>query len=457
MKIVLVNPYCPDSDHIQPPLGLGYLATSLRKQSIEVLLLDANKEKLKTTDLIKFINKEKPDFVGFQLYSLNVPQVKEALLAIKKTNTKIKTIVGGPHPSALPHEIFNLMGESLDYAFTGEAEIGLPLLLNSKINNFNKIPGLIYRKNNRVHVNRHYFNQNLDDFGEPSWDLIKPETYPEAQHGAFFKQFPIAPIITTRGCPFNCTFCAGKLISGKKFRTRSPKRVIAEIKYLYHERGIREFHIVDDNFTLDRQHALEIIKGILSLKFKATFAVPNGVRLDTLDKDMLYLMKKTGFYLISVGIESGSDRILKLMRKNLLTSQIKEKIDLINNSGLKVAGFFVLGYPGETEKEINRTIEFSLSLGLLRANYFLFLPLPGTQIFQELSANNQVDYNEIINSSFTNAKSYCQVSTRKLKSLQKSAFIKFYARPDILINNLITVKRPKQLFYLAKRAIHWLS
>jgi len=225
---------------------------------------------------------------------------------------------------------------------------------------------------------------------------------------------------------------------------------------LYTTHHIREFHIIDDNFTLDKEFAKKVLKEIIKLNLKISFSVPNGIRLDTLDKEILILMKNAGFYLISIGIESGSDRVLKMMGKHLLIKQIKEKISLIKKVGLDAAGFFILGYPGETEKEIKKTINFSLSLGLLRANYFLFLPLPGTIIFQQLQkggALGDVEYNKL---SFTSPVFTDNLSKTKLKTLQRQAFLKFYLRPKILIKNILKIKRPAQILFLFKRAIHWL-
>jgi len=458
-KILLINPYNSQSDHIQPPLGLGYLAAAVRKNGFTVSLYDANKLKINPSKLSKIIKKEKPDFVGFQFYTMNFDYIKRSLEAVKKTNQNIVNIVGGPHPSALPKETLIDLGENLDFAFCGEAEIGLPKLLKTVSegkNELNDIPGLIYRKREKMIINQPDFPKDLDQFDFPAWDLLLPETYPEAQHGAFFENFPIAPIITTRGCPFNCTFCAGKLNTGSILRKRSVAKVIEEIKYLYTTHHIREFHIIDDNFTLDKEFAKKVLKEIIKLNLKISFSVPNGIRLDTLDKEILILMKNAGFYLISIGIESGSDRVLKMMGKHLLIKQIKEKISLIKKVGLDAAGFFILGYPGETEKEIKKTINFSLSLGLLRANYFLFLPLPGTIIFQQLQkggALGDVEYNKL---SFTSPVFTDNLSKTKLKTLQRQAFLKFYLRPKILIKNILKIKRPAQILFLFKRAIHWL-
>jgi radical SAM superfamily enzyme YgiQ (UPF0313 family) len=459
-KVVLVNPYYEGTDHIQPPVGLGYLASSLKKNGFEPVIIDANKERLKQKILVSKIKKLKPDCIGLQVYSVNLKKTKEILSALKKSNPKLLTFIGGPHPSASPEGILDYFGNCLDFAFRGEAEISLPMLINEVkqgIKEFKKIPGLIYREKEKTIANPPKFENNIDQFGMPAWELIRPETYPEAQHGAFFKNFPIAPIVTTRGCPFNCAFCAGKLNTGSVFRKRSVGGIIEEIKELYYKHGIKEFHIIDDNFTLDKAFAKSVLREIIRLNLKASFAVPNGVRLDTLDEEILSLMKRAGFYLVSVGIESGSDRVLKLMNKHLMTKQIKEKVNLIKRAGLDTAGFFILGYPGETEKEIRKTIKFSLELGLLRANYFIFLPLPGTPIYKELDKDGKLKKLDFDNFTFTEPSFEGNVNSKKLIKLQKEAFIRFYfKRPKILFKNLTKIKSPKHGYFLLKRALHWL-
>jgi len=459
-KILLINPYNSQSDHIQPPLGLGYLAAAVRKNGFTVSLYDANKLKINPSKLSKIIKKEKPDFVGFQFYTMNFDYIKRSLEAVKKTNQNIVNIVGGPHPSALPKETLIDLGENLDFAFCGEAEIGLPKLLkiiDEGGAGLKDVPGLIYRKGEEIVVNPPIFFENLDQFDFPAWDLLQPETYPESQHGAFFENFPIAPIITTRGCPFNCTFCAGKLNTGSILRKRSVVKVIEEIKYLYNVHHIREFHIIDDNFTLDKEFAKKVLKEIIKLNLKVSFSVPNGIRLDTLDKEILLLMKNAGFYLISIGIESGSDRVLKMMGKHLAIKQIKEKVSLIKSVGLEAAGFFILGYPGETEKEIKKTINFSLNLGLLRANYFLFLPLPGTAVYKQLQREGKLKKIEYDEFSFTAPVFTDNLSKKQLKTLQRQAFLRFYfLRPKILLKNFLKIKKAAQVKFLLRRAFRWL-
>ncbi len=445
MKILLVK---PDniSDHIQPSIGLGILANILRNAGHSVMLLDFIKEKIREKKLYLIINDFQPDIIGFQCYTFDIFKVKNYLSGIRKKFPEIKLILGGPHPSTLPNETLIFFDGLIDYIFLSEAEIslkqfceGIPISEIQGIGYLDKLtrqPVYSYPK----------FLENIDDAGMPAWDLIKPETFPPAQHGAVYKKFPIAPIMLTRGCPFLCTFCAGSLIMGRKLRKRSVVSVINEIKYLYHERGIREFHFIDDNFTMDRQYVISFLNALKELNFDISWSTPNGVRMDSLDDTILELMKKTGLYLISLGIESGSDRILKNMKKSNTVEKIKKYTAMIHKHGIDIAGFFILGFPGETKEEMIRTIEFSLELPLIRANYFTFLPFPGTEAFKELELSgelNNIDWKEFL---FMNATYAPAGITRKeLKSLQRRVFLK----------NLLAVKSPTHLKYLIIRFWHW--
>lgn len=457
MKVLLVKPYNL-SDHIQPSLGLGYLATSIRRDC-EVEILDCIKEHILPSYFIKTINKIQPDIVGFQCYTYDLYNIKEMLKQCKQYS--IKTVIGGPHPSAVPIETMRFFGTDLDYLFQGEAEIGFKSLLDKLKNkpeaDFREIPGLVWREKDNVFINDKCFLDNIDSLGIPAWDLIKPQTYPEAQHGAFFKKFPIAPIITTRGCPFSCTFCAGNLISGKRLRKRSVQNIISEVEMLYNDYGIREFHIVDDNFTLDRVFAKDLLIRLKELNLDITWAVPNGIRVDTLDEEILQLMKQTGLYLISIGIESGSDRVLGLMKKNITTEKIRDSIKLIKKHNIDIAGFFILGFPGETLEEMRKTIKFALELDLIRANFFTYLPFPGTESFNELAKHGKIDDINIKRFYFMNAAFTPDgIDRDTLKTLQRQAFLKFFLRPKILIRNLMQIKSCNHFKFLLLRFFRWM-
>jgi len=457
MKILLVKPY-NTSDHVQPSLGLGYLAFSARKGH-EVEILDCIKERIKPSDFPRALASIKPDVVGMQCYTYDLYHIGGMLKECKARG--IITVLGGPHPTTAPRETLEFFQETLDFAFQGEAEIGFKKLLDklsgpTPCAELKEIPGLLWREKGRFIANPNHFTEDLDALGLPAWDLIKPEEYPEAQHGAFFKKFPIAPIMATRGCPFSCTFCAGNLIAGKKLRKRSIQNILGEIELLYTKHGIREFHVVDDNFTLDAAFAKELLRALKKLNLNISWAVPNGIRIDTLDDELLELMKETGLYLISLGIESGSDRILALMKKRTTTEKIRRSVKLIRKHRIDIAGFFIMGFPGETVSDIEKTIKFSLELDLIRANFFTYLPFPGTESFEGLAREGKLDKINLKKFYFMNATFTPDgMDHDTLKGLQRKAFLKFFLRPGIFVRNLKEIKSLRHFKFLFGRFFRW--
>ncbi len=457
MKVLLAKPY-NQSDHIQPSIGLGCLAAALRKDGHAVNILDCIKDAVTIDKLPRLLKKYHPDVLGLQCYTFDLPYIRQALRIAKEVNREMVTIVGGPHPSALPEEMMRKEPD-LDYLFVGEAEVGFPKLLQAlekDAGDFSKIPGLGYREDGGVKVNPRAVADDLDSVGIPAWDLIHPERYPESQHGAFFKQFPIAPIMVTRGCPYPCTFCAGHIVSGKSIRRRSIDNVLSEIQMLRDDFGIREFHIVDDNFTMDTAYAKEFLRRLKELKLGMTWAVPNGVRMDTLDVEMLSLMKESGLYLISLGIESGSDKVLAMMKKGITTSKIRRHVKMIHDAKIDMAGFFILGFPGETADTIRQTIRFSARLPIKRANYFTYLPFPGTESYQTLLSSGELKGVDWESFYFTNAAYVPRGLTRKeLKDLHRSAFATFYLRPHIIFYQIGSIQSLRHLMFLTKRFLRW--
>lgn len=459
MRILLVKPVRPVEVVLNciPPLGLGYLATALRNEGFaDITILDCVKEGLDYPSFKKKIKKYRPDVVGFQVFSQDLPSLEKSLKIVKNINPEVITIAGGPHPSGLSEDMIKKF-KNLDFVFCGEAEIGLPMLLKSlgKRRNFSKIPGLGYRKKKKIVVNPQIFVEDLNGLGFPAWDLLQPQTYPNAPQGIIFKNLPIAPIMATRGCPFSCTFCAGWTISGKKIRRRSVGHILKEIEFLYKNYGIREIHFLDDNFTLNRDYVEDFCHRLLEKDFKISWCCPNGVRLDTLNKRLLKLMKKAGCYYVSVGIESGSDRILNLMKKGITIKKIKKMVKMVNEAGMTINGFFILGYPGETKKEILKTIKFAKSLGLTRAAFYNYLPLPRTESYQKLLASGEFKEGEIDWSQIFQADvpySPMGISQKELKDLQRRAHLEFYLRPIILWRLIREIRTFQQLKYILRRA-----
>ncbi len=447
-----------------PPFGLGYLAAAIRKNH-DVKILDGIKERLTFAGLEQILREGFFDVIGIQIFTFQVITAKIYIDLIKKNLPEAKIILGGPHPSCAPDTIFNYFPKA-DYAFRGEAEIGLSELLDllSKDgigrDSLVLVPGLIWKDKEKTIINKLIFVEDLDSLAMPSWDLIRPDNYPLAPHGGFFKNYPIAPIIITRGCPFSCTYCAGHLVSGKKIRFRSIRNVIEEISLLYHKYGIREIHIEDDNFTFNRDFVLEFCRKLKESKLNISWTCPNGVRLDTLTKDLLLAMKNAGLYSISVGIESGSEKILKDMKKSLTKEKIKEKLDLIKECGLDASGFFIIGYPTETRDDIMETVDFALELPIKRAGFSLFKPFPGTEITKNLIEKGELE--ELSDEDWARFVLADAVyappgfTKEEMKKMRRQALFHFYLRPKIVLKFIGEIKNFKHFKLVLKRIYSWL-
>lgn len=458
MKVLLVKPNNL-ADHIQPSLGLGYLATQIRKNH-DVVIHDCIKENTPIDGIRDVVTLHDPDLIGVQCYTFDTPKVYKMLKIVKEAFPNKITVVGGAHISSIPIESFNQFQPYVDYAFNGESELGFPKFLSALEKgekSFEGINGTIWKDEiGKVHANPPALVQDLDSLGFPAWDLMPPETYPESQHGAFYEKFPIAPMITTRGCPYLCTFCSAPRLSGRKLRHHSVEYIQKHMMMLY-ERGVREFHIVDDNFTFDMDYCKSVLRGIIDLNLDISLATPNGIRMDYLDDEMLELMREAGQYLITVAVESGTDRILRKMKKGTTVDKIRKNIALIRKHGFPVAGFFILGYPTETREEMMQTIRFSKGLGLIRANFFTYLPLPGTASYNELVSSGEIEKVDWNNFLFMSAPyTPAGIKREELLSLKRWAFLSFHFNPRVLFKNLLAIKSFNHFRFLSRRFYRWI-
>jgi len=461
MDILLVQPV-KDKKHtlnLMPPLGLGYLASSVRRGH-NVRILDCVKEGLDMKGFKDYVARNTPDVIGFTVFSCDLENVKKSIKLVKEINPEIITVAGGPHPSGDPQRTMAYL-DFLDFVFAGEAEKGFPIFIEQLSRkpderNFKNIPGLVWKENGNINSNPKIFIENLDAIEFPSWDLLELNTYKSVPNGVFTKQYPFAPIIVTRGCPYLCTFCSAHNIVGRKLRHRSIDNVIEEIKLLYQEYGIKEIHIEDDNFTFDLGFAKEFCNRLMKLGLPLTYSCPNGVRLDRIDIELLSLMKRAGFYNIYVGIESGSPRILKHMRKNLSLEEISEKVDLIKEAGLEASGYFILGYPEETIEDMEMTISFARLLKLDWAQFAAFIPIPGSDIMKDeyvKKVSEAISWSDFFNTDVPFAPR--GISRKQLKKMQKRAFLRFYLRPKKILNLIKKIKFNNFIF-ITRRIVSYL-
>jgi len=459
-KIVLVVPI-NHTHYLVPPIGLGYLATALRQHDCtNIVILDCVKERLSFAGLRDRFRSWNPQIVGFQIFSYDFDSVVRSIEILKQVSPETIVLIGGAHVSATSDTVLDEISGA-DFGFAGEGEIGLPMLARRILGNeevpLENIPGLIWRNGSSIHANSRAGTEDLDRLGFQAWDLTPPASYDGSPQGGFYKKFPIAPILTTRGCPYLCTFCGSGVNMGHNLRNRSMGHVMDEMVMLYNDYGVREFHIIDDMFNFYKNRVIEFCQGIKDRNLDISYTFPNGLRLNQLDRETLQMMKDTGAYAFTVGIESGSQRILNTMKKGLTLELIEEKVNLINAVGLEPSGFFIIGYPGETVDDINATIQFAKRLKLKRAHFSNFLPLPGTEATKRLVENKEIEKPDW-GTLFYSKVSYTPrgITRKQLKQLQRRAFLEFHLRPHILFRILLEIKSAKQLKMIIVRAIDYL-
>jgi anaerobic magnesium-protoporphyrin IX monomethyl ester cyclase len=460
MKILLVRPVTNKMPIIIPNLGLAYLARQLENHAHEVDILDCAKLNYTHDNFKDYLAVNKFDMIGVQIFTCDFTSAWKMIDIVKESNNNIITIAGGPHISGVPEYTMNTI-KNLDYGFCSEAEIGIVKFcdfISGKIGfDISEIPGLIYRENGEVKINKNQVFENLDLIDFPQWDLINPNTYPHAPHGTFTKSLPIAPVITSRGCPYSCKYCGVKTNTGIRFRKRSPENIISEIELLKNKYGIREIHIEDDNFTFDRERVIKFCNTLLDKKLDIYWACPDGVRLDTLDKELLQLMEKSGCYSFAVGLESGSPKILKDMNRKITIETMIEKVNLIaSETKIEMTGFMMAGYPTESVEDIEKTIKLALSLPLSKVQFSNFVPLPGTKIFDELIEKKEISLDTFPWDSVQDNRiiySPPGILPNQLHQIIKKGFFKFYFRPSIMLRLLKEIHSFSQFKIVLQRVV----
>lgn len=457
MKVLLIKPYA-ETHYVVPPLGLGYLVTALRSAGHTARMVHCTKDGITFDRLQDFVRAENPDVVGFQVVSCDLESTRQSTELVRQALPKALILAGGAHPSGNPEDTMNFL-RAVDFAFRGEAERSLVDFLDDYRqggHHYHNIPGLIWRENGSVRSNPPVFLDDLDALGFCAWDQIQPQTYPQAPHGAFFERFPISPIITSRGCPYACTFCAAKTVAGRKIRLHSIPHVLAEVELLYRDYGIREIHVIDDTFTQYARRVKEFAEGMAELRkrgIKVSLGFPNGVRLNTITEDLLRDLKRAGCYSMLVGIESGSQRILDAMKKNLTLELVRERVALIKKAGLSVYAFFIMGFPGETEGDIKQTIRFARSLPIDGALFSCFLPLPGSDITQYLIECGDLAADFHWGDLFYSRVTYAPrgMTPERLKALQRWGTFSFYVQPRIILAMPFRIKSWYHFKILARK------
>lgn len=445
MKIVLVRPNYK-SHQITPPLGLGYLSSYLKKYGIDTVIIDGLKERLSQDRMMQRILKLNPDAVGITCVTAFYKEV--VLLSRELKKNRITTIIGGPHPTSLPYP--TLIESQADYVVCGEGEIALLELIRKNFSH-DKIQG-VYSLNNlkddQHQIIKAPVMENPDELPFPDWIQMNPNDYPRAPHGAVIRGFPVGVLVTSRGCPYECTFCSSPKFCDRKIRFRTPENVVEEIEYLIDNFKVKEIHFEDDNFTFNADNVKKLCRLLMEKGIKINWACPNGIRADEINPELLRWMKESGCYYLAYGVESANSGILKNIKKRESLETIEKAIDMTDKAGISTQGFFIFGLPGETASTIEENINFALKSRLSRAQFIILDVLPGSELWNVLKGKFIPNWGK---ESYREPEWLPEGITREqLLAAQSRAFRKFYLRPKIFFK-LLKLIDLRQIIYLIDR------
>ncbi len=381
MKILLIDP--PGWQKGVLNVGLAYLASSLETKGFDVQVADANNNFLSGEELLNILTDYDPTVIG---YSINTGTVSSTIKMAKETKELFPHsihVAGGPHISLFYQE-FLTQNREFDYAFLQEAEETFPLFCEklSSRDSISDVPGIAFiNENDELVVNQ------LEKFPDPN-SLSFPDYgkfYPY-QRELLQKRYPL---VTSRGCPYNCIFCTASKICGKKWRGRFAQDVIEELKLARSKYGIQRFDIVDDNFTFNLRRAKRLCKVFIDEKVKLEWGCPNGIRADKIDQELAELMRESGCDMVCIGVESGDKEVFDAIKKGETLQEIEKSIHLLKSVGIKVTGLFIIGLPGDNPKKFNKSLEFVKKTELDDAWFGLLIPFQGTEVYEWVDKNGR--------------------------------------------------------------------
>jgi radical SAM superfamily enzyme YgiQ (UPF0313 family) len=349
MNILLIRPPFPEGNMAVPaqPLAIAYLAAYIREQvpQVKIGLLDAVIDNLSEEAVFKRISKFHPDVVGFSYLTPQADFVYHLSRQIKNKYPQMIIVHGGVHPTCLPEESIQYS----DYCVIGEGEITFNQLLRAidGKRDIEEIAGLMFKKNARViNTGPRDFISDIDRIPYPAWDLLPMERY--KKHTIHINRQPAVGIMASRGCPFNCSFCASPIFWKQKVRFRTPGNIISEIKEVINNYGINNFHFYDDNLLLDNILISDVCNLILKEKLQILWACLGKISLIKNNPEILSLMHEAGCRAIELGVESFDDEVLSQIGKRETTRDILDVFKLVRDSKIKPLMLLMTFNPGET-------------------------------------------------------------------------------------------------------------
>jgi anaerobic magnesium-protoporphyrin IX monomethyl ester cyclase len=437
----------------QIPLGIFSLASYLRKNGYLVAVTDAEALKLTEEQIVNEIKAHSPDFIGISSTTVAFHRALAVAKIIKGQFPDTPVILGGPHVTSNAEHAMSF--EAFDYGVLGEGEITALELLNRLSNGrtVHEVPGIAYRDQNgnvKRTVKREYIKA-LDMLPIPAYDLI-PDIKLYTPPPSNYKTLPVVNVITSRGCPNECTFC-DRNVFGRRYRERSAENVFREIKYLWDNYHIREIAFVDDTFLINKKRIYRLFELLKDAGMH--FPWTCMARINNVDYEFLRFLKSNGCWNIAFGIESGDETILKVIKKNISLQAVKDVIAWCSKLKIKTKGFFIVGHPLETIETIDKTISFACRLKLDTVVVTINTPIPGSQQYAESAAYGALDESDWSKFNYWRPVFVPEgLSEEVLLSKQKEFYMRFYLRPRVAINYIFSffgrggVKRFKSIFNL---------
>lgn len=453
-RIMLIKPGVRfPRQRFSQPLGLLYIISVLRQHfpgQFEIDLVEQALYNLSFEQIRERIKKFNPDLVGFSCLSVEANITYKIARIAKEINSKCITILGGPH--AMFFYDYALKEFSIDLVVIGEGETTFLELIQKlqKDEPIDNVKGIAFKKEDKIILTPpRELIENLDNLPFPAWDMINFKQYSKVPTmNVYYSAIPVAVIFTSRGCPFHCAYC--HKIFGKRFRPRSPENVIAEIELLTQKYGVKEIHIIDDIFNLDLARAKRICDLIIEKGIKVKIAFPNALRGDIIDRELIHKLKQAGCYSLAYAVETASPRIQKLINKNLNLEKVRQAINWTFEEKINTYGYFMLGFPGETREEIEKTIKWACNSRLLVVAFFAVVIYPRLPLM-EIAKKTYPRFNfsewEMFELKYwTERPFYKKVTGIDLFKIQYRAYYRFYLNPKRIF--LILLRFPKNRYFI---------
>lgn len=458
MKICLVNPPVFAETlvgktksmqrvvNVIPSLGLGYIAAVLLENGFNVKIIDCSIG-LTHSELIELLKKERPDIVGISGTTPAFVSMKRVAEDIRKDFPSTLVVAGGAHLTAAPEDTMKF--DCFDVGVIGEGEITF-LELVKKVEHYglhdlSDIKGIIYHKDGSlVKTERRQPIRDLDSLPFPARHL-QPPLSAYRPTPASYRKLPLGVLMTSRGCPSKCTFC-DRAIFGSTFRQRSADNVLDEIEELIDKFGARELRFFDDTFTLNKERAFEICDKFKERKIKIPWTCLTKVT--NISEEMLKKMKQAGCWQVLFGLESGDERMLKLLKKGNTIEQNVRAVRLAKKAGLSTRADFIVGTPGETLESLKRTLDFAIRLGVDYAHFNKFVPFPGTELYERLKQQGfKFDFTKSCSILDHSAIFYVpeSMTMEEFKQFLDYANKLFYLRPSYILKRLFSIRSLTEL------------